>query len=328
MPALWPPPALFDGTALAQAAESSGSRRIAVTPDGANAAKWFEVYSAPMAEDILFSAVDIDSTVHAETQLREFMQTLTKTFAHLKIGLAVFDRSRRLALFNPALTDLTTLPPDFLTSRPTLVGFLDRLRDLRMIPEPKDYKSWRRRLADFEAAASDGTYSETWSLPSGQTYRVSGRPHPGGAVAFLIENISAEVSLTRRFRSELEMGQAVVDSLDEAIAVFGQDGTLSMTNAAYESLWHSEAQGPLDRVSVVEATRLWMARCAPSPVWGEIRDFATQRADRSEWSTKVMTQDGASYSCRVVPLAGGLTLIGFTALRKPAELTFLNAKSA
>ena len=62
-----------------------------------------------------------------------------------------------------------------------------------MMPEPKDYRSWRQQMSDLEAAAQNGTYEETWALPTGQTYRVTGRPHPDGAVALLFEDISAEV---------------------------------------------------------------------------------------------------------------------------------------
>ena len=74
----------------------------------------------------------------AEDPLRKFMQVLTKAFAHLTIRLAVFDQARRLALFNRALTDLSGLPIDFLTGRPRLFGFLDKLRERHLFPEPKD----------------------------------------------------------------------------------------------------------------------------------------------------------------------------------------------
>jgi hypothetical protein len=87
-------------------------------------------------------------------------------------------------LFNPALIDLTALPADFLSARPNLLSFFDRLRDHRMMPEPKNYGSWRHQMADLVAAAADGRYQETWSLPSGAVYSVSGQPHPDGAVAF------------------------------------------------------------------------------------------------------------------------------------------------
>lgn len=229
--ASWPPTRLFDPD-RAESKNPKAPMRLALRIPGEPHCRWFECVSAPVGRDTLYTAVAADRLVKAETSLRDFVQTLTKTFAHLTVGLAIFDKQRKLSLFNPALTDLTSMAPEFLIARPTLQKVLDRLRDKRMIPEPKDYKGWRQRLQDLEIAAEEGTYEETWSLPSGQTYRVVGRPHPDGAVAFLFEDISAEISLARRYRAEIETGQAVIDSMDEAIAVFSATGALTLTNAA------------------------------------------------------------------------------------------------
>ena len=307
----WPPPALFEPVELMRSVEGGGIRRLSLTPEGSSRQLWYDCTGQKMGDEVLFVAVDVNAAVRAEGQLREFMGTLTKTFSHLMIGLAIFDRSRHLALFNPALTDLTQLPVDFLAGRPTLFGFLDRLREKKMIPEPKDYKGWRKKLLELEAAAEHGTYAETWSLPSGQTYRVTGRPHPDGAVAFLFENISAEISLTRQFRSELEMGQAVLDSLDEAIAVFSSDGILTMSNRAYSTLWGVDPGTSLRDISVTDAMRTWLSGTSPTPVWGDIRDFTARVQDRTEWTAEVRLNNGRGLRCRVAPLAGGATLVGF-----------------
>jgi PAS domain-containing protein len=216
----WPPPRLFDPTLVPPATREGGAARVPTGPAGGAPRHWFDVHARLDGDRRLYAASNADDAVRAETRLREFSRTLTKTFAQLTIGLAVFDPSRRLVLFNPALVDMTGLPAEALAARPTLVGFLDRLRERRIIPEPKDYASWRRKMAELEAAATEGDYAETWSLPGGQTYRVTGQPHPDGAVIFLFEDITAEISLTRRFRAELEMGQAVIDSLEDAVAVF------------------------------------------------------------------------------------------------------------
>ncbi len=316
--AKWPPPDLFDPGHLAEIASSrSGTRRIQpVRASAVEDCNWYECSVREIDGDLLFSAVCIDATVEAENQLRDFMQTLTKTFAHLTIGLAIFDRQRNLAMFNPALTDLTGLPVDFLAARPTLYAFLDRLRDRRMIPEPRDYGSWRRQIAELEAAALDGTYSETWSLPDNRTYRVTGRPHHGGAVAFILEDISDEIALTRRFRSELELGQAVIDAMEDAIAVFLPTGDLSMVNLAYQDLWGCDVGDTVDTPTVTEMSRLWMARAA-SPVWGEIRDFVLHSRDRAAWEDTVMLGGGGFLICRVAPLAGGSTLVSLR--RQEAE---------
>ena len=200
--------------------QESASFRMSVTPAGAAHPYWFDVRSLRLDAGWMNYATDVNAVVNAEIAQRNFVQTLTKTFAQLSIGLAIFDRKRQLALFNPALIDLTALPAEFLSSRPNLLSFFDRLRDQQMMPEPKNYRSWRDQIADLVAAADNGQYRETWSLPSGLTYRISGRPHPDGAVAFLFEDISAEISLTRRFRSQLELGQSVLNTLDQCIAVF------------------------------------------------------------------------------------------------------------
>jgi hypothetical protein len=36
---------------------------------------------------------------------------MTETFAHLNVGLAIFDRNQTLALFNPALVDMWQADP-------------------------------------------------------------------------------------------------------------------------------------------------------------------------------------------------------------------------
>ena len=166
----------------------------------------------------------------------------TKTFADLPTGLAIFDRERNLQLFNPALIDLTGLSAGFLTGRPTLFDFLDKLRDARMVPEPKDYRSWRQQMNNLEAAAATGHHVETWSLPGGQTYRVTGRPHPDGAVAFLFEDITSEISLTRKFRAELTLGAHVLDGLEDALAVFSPSGQMLLSNRSYVALWGEKSE--------------------------------------------------------------------------------------
>lgn len=310
-PDAWPPSALFAPADLLQAVDAGGVRRLTLAVEAWSRPLPFDCVSHRLGDEVLFIAHDVNAQVLAEAQLREFRQTLTKTFAHLTIGLAIFDRTRHLALFNPALTDLTRLPVDFLAARPTLHAFLDRLREKKMMPEPKDYKSWRRQLLELEAAAAEGSYAETWSLPAGQTYRVTGRPHPDGAVAFLFEDISAEISLTRRFRAELEMGQAVLDSLEEAIAVFAPDGVLAMSNRAYAALWGSDPGTSLSDIGLAEATETWSARSAPSPVWGRIRDFAAGGGERAAWWAEARLGDGRGLQARVAPLSGGATLVGF-----------------
>lgn len=289
------------------------SARASVGPRG-GPVHWFEIVSRPIPKGWLHFAKSIDNLVNAEMAQRNFVQTLTKTFAHLPIGLAVFDKDRQLVLFNPALLDLTHLPVDFLSGKPNLLSFFDHMRENRMMPEPKNYASWRDKLYDVVTAAREDRYCETWTLPSGLTYKITGRPHPDGAVAFLIEDISAEISLTRRFRSELELTQSVLDCFGDSVAVFSRLGVLTFSNAAYRAQWKCDPDSAFAEITIVDATRDWQRECAPSPIWPEIREFVLTLRERSAWDAELVTHDGARLLCTVEPVAAGATMVRFTTL--------------
>ncbi len=310
-----PFPAMFTPPLANQA-----SARSTVRLPEQRAPMWFEVVSHPREGGAsIHFAMHADPVVKAEQALRNFVQTLTKTFAHLPIGLAIFDRDRQLALFNPALADLTALDPVWLSTRPTLYAFLDRLRENHHLPEPKDYKSWRYQIAELEREAADGTYEENWSLPTGQTYKVSGRPHPEGAVAFLFEDISSAIALQRQFRSELALGQSVLDAEKDAIAVFAASGDLVMSNDAYANLWGVDPHEMLARITLDEAITSWNIACQPKPDKTAKSGFADRPASRTRWSDTAKLKSGGTITVRVTPLPQGAVVYRFTARRRPVQ---------
>lgn len=303
----WPLPRLF--TPATSQKDLNDHRQNLKLPSGQQA--WFTISSKVETLGWLRYAVQADGAVQAETALRDFMQTFTKTFAQLPIGLAIFDADRKLQLFNPALLDLTQLPADFLSMRPTLLSVLDAMRDRKMLPEPKDYRGWRRQLSEMEKAAASGLYEETWNLPDGQTYKVVGRPHPNGAIALMIEDISTEMLRTRRFRADLELGQSVIDQLEDAIAVFDQAGLLVMSNAAYAQLWGHNPSAWVSDCSLRSLSAHWRSLSPPSGLWAEVEDYVATIGDREAWHAEARLLDGRLLDCEFAPLAGGATLARF-----------------
>ena len=291
---------------------NDGAQRIKLRDNTNNRIHWFDVTRQRFEDGYVNFAIDVHAVVKAETAQRNFVQTLAKTFAHLATGLAIFDRNRQLVLFNPSLFDLTDLRPEFLTTRPNLFSFFDQLRDKQIMPEPKSYANWRERIADVITAASDDNFSETWHLPNGLTYRVTGRPHPDGAIAFLFEDISAEISLTRRFRDEADVTHSALDALDQAIAIFNRAGFVQYHNSAMRSLIGQQSDKDLEDMCVRDVTRLCQRTCKPSPVWGEIRNFVIENAERETWSAPLQSKDGQTLALKVSPLASGASLIALT----------------
>lgn len=279
---------------------SRQSQRVSVALDSPHhEVHWFDVSSVEVSEDVLLNcAVNVDGLIAAETAQRKFVQTLAKTFAQLSTGLAIFDRDRRLVLFNPALIDLTSLPAHFLSAQPNLQSFFDRLRDNRIMPEPKDYSSWRRQIADLVVKSSDGRYQETWRLPNGLTYRIVGRPHPDGAIAILIEDISVEMSLTQRFKGQLELRNVAMETLHDALVCFESDGSILFWSRAFTRFLGLPDGEQTSSYTLGNIIQLWKDKLEP----GAVRDTLSGRmrhGSEQQGSLTLLNGDKLDYDLRV-----------------------------
>jgi PAS domain-containing protein len=285
--------------------------------------RWYDLTSVRHDEGQIVYANDITASVRAEQSQREFVQTLAKTFADLPTGLAIFDRSRALAMFNPALTDLTGLDPVFLSNRPEIFDFFDRLRDRQVMPEPRSYATWRTQITAMIHAADVGQYQEVWSLVNGRTYRVTGRPHPNGAVAFLFADISDEVASTRDQRAALDLRQAALDRVEEGIAVLDRDGAMLFCNRRFALLLRlmPEARAGLSLPDLLAACRTRFPRPA---LWDGIADRLRNDAVTAI-SDSVTLERGATLSVRLMPLGQGQTMLSLHHVPAQADTTALSA---
>jgi PAS domain-containing protein len=302
---------LTDGLTPSPDSGETVTRRIAAPVGGATAPEtWFDVTIRRRSDGHLVFANDVTALVAAETAQRDFVQTLGKTFADLPTGLAVFDRAKTLAMFNPALIDLTGLPVEFLSTRPEIVTFFDMLRDRQVMPEPKNYASWRSQINDMVSAAHGGHYREMWSLANGRSYRVTGRPHPDGAVAFLFEDITLEISETRHHRGEMALRDALLDHLDEAIAVVSSDRRVILCNRAFGDLVALAPDRALTDLSLSDVMQACQARFPDPTLWSEIERRVTSNALRDPISGSI-SADGpdARLDLRLAPLGQGRAML-------------------
>lgn len=284
------------------------TQRISVPDaDGTAPDRWFDLTVTRTQAGHAFYACDVTALVSAETAQRDFVQTLGRTFADLPTGLAVFDRAKSLALFNPALIDLTGLPVGFLSARPNVMSFFDMLRDAQVMPEPKNYANWRSQITDMVSAARGGLYQDCWSLVTGQTYRITGRPHPNGAVAFLFEDITLEVSEARNHRTEMDLRQAVIDNLDAAIAVLSPDHRLMFCNAGFGTLLGIDPDSSLADTRLRDIVIACQARFPHNTLWPMLERKIATGAPLAERVT--LAQGAGQLDLRHTPLGRGNTML-------------------
>ena len=285
--ARWPLPVLFPE---GEAGIAPMARRVLRDPGGEE--RSFEITAGPRGGGLRhLYAQPLARIVEVETSLRRFIDTLTRSFAHLPTGLAIFDAERRLVMFNPPILDLTGLDGAWLAAKPILTEVLDAMRERKRLPEPRDWRAWRGALLAAGTEAAQDPWQETWSLPGGQTLRMTVRPQRDGAVALLLEDATAEMAEARRRRSDEEVLCALLDASRAAVAAFGPDGEALHLNGAMRALM---GIGP-DRAPALGPTLLALSELfRPSPAWGDIRDVVRDPGPAADWSETLRLAEGAT----------------------------------
>lgn len=255
-------------------------------------------------------ATDVTELEAVRADNAQQIESHVRTLHQLPTAVAIFDRGKRLQFHNEAYRTLWQLDPAFLAAKPTDGEVLDRLRSERRLPEQADFRGWKRTL--LEGYQTLDTLEHWWYLPDGRTLRVVTNPNPQGGVTYLFDDVTERFSLESRFNSLSRVQGETLDSLKEAVAVFGSDGRLKLSNPAFARIWdigEAALQGEPHIDAVIRA-------CAPGlvagPLWPEIRQAVTGLQDARQPVLQRMTRpDGKVVDCATAPLPDGATLVTF-----------------
>ncbi len=78
---------------------------------------------------------------------------------------------------------------------------------------------------------------ELLHLPDERTLRLVVSPHPFGGLTFVYEEVTDRLALERSYNTMIEVQRETLDNLYEAVAVYGSDGRLKLSNPAYAQMW-------------------------------------------------------------------------------------------
>ncbi|MEM6676430.1 MAG: PAS-domain containing protein, partial [Pseudomonadota bacterium] len=284
--------------------------RIEILPAGAIEPLPLHVIEV-FAADGTATGLAMDATVaaQAERTLSRFVQTMTETFAHLTAGLAIFDRNQKLVLFNPAFAQMLQLDPAWLANRPSLRDALDMLRTKRRIPETGDFHSWRARLLSLFENPERVDFDEVWHLADGTNIKVLARPHPHGSLAFVFDDISDRVRLEQRYRQSIDLQEATLNRLDEALAVFGTDGRLQLVNDAFHEIFRTDPSMMRPGTHAREVMALCSGLTVEAELWTQVAAFITAADARQPFTEGVTLGSSRRLRVRVAALPGGGTML-------------------
>jgi signal transduction histidine kinase len=256
------------------------------------------------------SAVDVTGQTEAETRLRQHITAHTDILDRMTTAVAVFGPDRKLTFYNPAFAELWGLQKSWLDTRPSHGDLLDRLRELRKLPEQTDFRAWKQLQGQvFENREPE---EERWHLPGGQSLRVTAQAQPLGGVALLFEDVSETLRLESSYNTLMKVQKASLDTLQEGVAVFGPDGRLKLHNLAFARIWQFESGELSGEPHLNKITKSCTARFGGDRIWDVVTASVTTAASARtrEWS-EMERSDGAIIRLSIAPLPDGATFVSF-----------------
>ncbi|PVM93448.1 cell cycle protein kinase DivL [Caulobacter endophyticus] len=301
-----------DALAVEAAAKVERRETVRWTPiDGRRRAFRFTVKPLDGGGAGVFSA-DVTEVEDVRETLKNHVAAHDETLNHIADGVAIFSASRRLSFHNTAFADLWGLEPAWLAERPTHGEVLDRLRQRRRLPETVDYARWKAaELARYEDLGPQA--DELWDLPDGRTLKVVRQPHPLGGMLLLYSDITGELRLKAQYNALIQVQQATLDKLNDAVAVFGSDGRLRLHNEAFETFWNVTPQALQAAGDFEGVVELCVRRLHDLSFWRELKGRVADPDPqmRAPTSGEVRTSDGRIVVYQSRPLPDGATLIAF-----------------
>jgi signal transduction histidine kinase len=300
-----------DLAAAARAEGHQGEAKRFVVVGGQRRALAFT--HVPLANsEVVGTAIDVTDLANTEARLQQHIDAHADTLDKLATAVAIFDRERRLAFYNGAYARLWGLPESWLDSHPSDEEILDRLRETRKLPEQRDYQGWKRRRLALYEEASEYIPDDLWYLPGGKALRVIVQPHPFGGLTVLYEDVTEKLALESSYNTLIKVQSATLDTLNEAVAVFGPDARLKLHNAAFARLWELQAHDLAGEPHVQKIGQACAARFGDAAMWQNLTLSVASGANRSRNWGQVERSDGKALALALASLPDGATLITFT----------------
>ena len=303
-----------NGRAVAARARSSAvpqseSHHIVV----AGSRRLMEFTEAPLdgTGEVVGYAQDYTDLENIQAELARHIAAHADVLENVAVAIAIYGPDTRLTFFNTAFAGLWRLEGEWLLTEPTLDEVLERLRERRRIPEHADFRAFKRQqLAMFTSLIEP--QEELLHLPDERTLRLDVSPHPFGGLTFVYEEVTDKLALERSYNTMIEVQRETLDNLYEAVAVFGSDGRLKLSNPAYAQMWQlapDDLQGEPHVGDIIEKQRAFFDDGGDWPAMKR-RIIARLTAHAAE-STRLVRRDGSILQAVTVPLPDGNILLSY-----------------
>ncbi len=282
-----------DGIAFQRELTLCGTERVTVTgrPLGRRAVVTF----APQARDAA-----------ADAELSRMLDSFATLVRALPVPIAAFGGDRRLWAFSDAYARLWGLDRDYLARKPSEDDILERLRQAGRLPEQADFQGWKQRQLGLGVGTRD-----VWHLPGGRSLRVV-RQVAANRKLLVFEDVSGQLAQETEISLLGRVQQAIIDTLDEGVALLGPDGRLLAGNARFADQWQMTKSDLLQHPHYAQIAAAQAERLGPDGIWATVgHGVNAMEAAALPPPCTLLRADGRSFLLTLSRLPDGTTMASF-----------------
>jgi len=179
---------------------------------------------------------DLTREKEASTDYERYLSANKILMEQLRSAISIFDSDQRLEFFNSSFAQLWSLEEQWLNTSPRLGEILEKLREMRRLPEEADFKNYKQSWLDMFSRVIEAE-EDMMYLPDTTALRRTVIPHPMGGIMLTFEDVTSNLELESSYNTLIAVQKETLDNLAEGVAVYGGDGRLRLYNPSFANLW-------------------------------------------------------------------------------------------
>ncbi|MBN8520404.1 MAG: PAS-domain containing protein [Alphaproteobacteria bacterium] len=264
----------------------------------------------PLSHATIGLALDRTEQEKIYTEMLRYQSANQQLLEQLRTAIAIFAADQRLEFFNSAFAALWSLDETWLHKKPKLGDILEKLREIRKLPEQSDFRRYKQGWLDLFTRLME-PFEDMMYLPDGSALRLLAMAHPMGGLMITFDDVTSRLELESSYNTLVAVQKETLDNLAEGVVAFGGDGRLRLYNPAFASLWHLNPE-ELDNTPHISRLAGFMARLFTAEEAEGKKDILISHAlNRTPQVARLLRRDGSLVEYATVPLPDGGMLVSY-----------------
>lgn len=289
--------------------------------DGKRRLMDIHVTPAKKRDIVVHSAYDITEQEELRAELKRYVAANSELLEKLSTAIAIFSADQKLEFYNQAFSALWGLEDQWLNTNPVLGDILEKLRDMRRLPEQANFRDYKKNWLDMFTSLMD-EHQDMLYLPDGNAIRLMVVPHPMGGLMMTFEDVTSRLELESSYNTLIAVQRETLDNLNEGVAVFGSDARLRLYNPSYLKQWKLNPEDADKKPHVnelVEKKKPFFK--GKGAKWDNIKArLIANVINRSDNRETITRADGTILECSAVALPDGGVMVTYRDVTDSAKV--------